>query len=50
MILSRKHEYSVGNIRCAFVITTDPWITACNELLPASNECRGGGLLLSKLV
>ena len=22
MILSRKHEYSVGNIRCAFAITT----------------------------
>ena len=22
MILSRKHEYSVGHIRCAFAITT----------------------------
>ena len=21
MILSRKHEYSVGNVRCAFAIT-----------------------------
>ena len=27
MILSRKHEYSVGNIRCAFAITTlSPWL------------------------
>ena len=24
MILSRKHEYSVGNMRCAFAITTRP--------------------------